>query len=207
MSRSTLAVILAVVVSVVATVVVIVAFNAADVSPTAVRVNGDTVSQGDLNSELSDFADSNFFAAPYAQAQPPATFKVSNGALSSLAGAQWLGYRVESLLAGQALDRRGGSVTQKNLDQARTALRKQGVLDGMSGSASDEITRLQATLSKLVTVTGSQNAARRAVQKAARAAHVTIDERYGEWSAKKLGVCPRASCARAVSVVPPASQT
>jgi hypothetical protein len=207
MSRSTITVIIAVVVAVVATVVVVVVFSAADVSPTVLRVNNDQVSQGDLNSELSGFADSTFFSAPYAQAQPPATFKVSDGALSSLAGAQWLGYRVESLLAGQALDRRGGSVSQKDLDQARTALEKQGVLAGMSGSASDEITRLQATLSKLVKVTGSQNAARRAVQRAARAAHVTIDERYGGWSAKKLGVCPRSDCARAVSVVPPAQQT
>ena len=45
MSRSTLAAILAVVVSVVVTVVVIVAFSATDVSPAAVRVNGDKVSQ------------------------------------------------------------------------------------------------------------------------------------------------------------------
>jgi hypothetical protein len=206
MSRSTLAVILAVVISVVVTAGVIVAFSAADVSPTVLRVNDDKVSQGDLNSELSGFADSTFFAQPYAQAQPPATFKVSNGALSSLAGAQWVGYRIETLLAGQALARRDASVTQKDLDRARTALSKQGVLDGMSDSASDEITRLQATLSKLVTETGSQNAARSAVRRAARAAHVTIDERYGEWSAKKLGVCPRVGCTRVVSVVPPAQQ-
>jgi hypothetical protein len=206
MSRSTLAAILAVVVSVVGTVVVIVAFSASDVSPAALRVNDDKVSQGELNSELSGFADSSFFSQSYAQAQPPVGFKVSEGAISSLAGAQWLGYRIETLLATQALAREGKSVSQKELDQARKQLNSQRVLDGMSDSASDEIVRLQATLSKLVDVKGSAQSARAAVRKAARNAHVTIDERYGEWSEKKLGVCPRTGCARAVSVLPPAQQ-
>ncbi len=207
MSRSTLAAILAVVVSVVGTVVVIVAFSATDVSPAAVRVNGDKVSQSELNSELGGFADSSFFAQSYAQAQPPVGFKVSDGAVSSLAGAQWLGYRIETLLAKQALAREGESVTQKELDAARRALNGQSVLDGMSDSASDEIVRLQATLSKLVDVTGSPADARTAVRRAARNAHITIDERYGEWSKQKLGVCPRTGCARAVSVLPPAQQS
>lgn len=207
MSRSTLAAILAVVVSVVGTVVVIVAFSATDVSPAALRVNDDKVSQGELNSELSGFADSSFFAQSYAQAQPPVGFKVSNGAVSSLAGAQWLGYRIETLLAKQALAREGESVSRQELDAARRALNGQSVLDGMSNSASDEVVRLQATLSKLVDVTGSEDAARTAVRRAARNAHVTIDERYGDWSAEKLGVCPRAGCARAVSVLPPAQQS
>jgi hypothetical protein len=206
MSRSTLTTIIAVVVSVVVTVVVIAGFSASDVSPAAVRVNGDRVSQGELNSELSGFADSSFFSQSYAQAQPPVGFKVSNGAISSLAGAQWLGYRIETLLAKQALAREGESVNQKELDAARKALNEQSVLGGMSDSASDEIVRLQATLSKLVDVTGSADAARAAVRKAARNAHVTIDERYGEWSEKKLGVCPRTGCTRAVSVLPPAQQ-
>jgi hypothetical protein len=206
MSRSTLAAILAVVVSVVGTVVVIVAFSATDVSPAAVRVNDDEVSQGELNSELSGFADSSFFAQSYAQAQPPVGFKVSGGAVSSLAGAQWLGYRIETMLAKQALARQGEAVTQRELDAARKSLNGQNVLDGMSDTASDEIVRLQATLSKLVDETGSPTAARAAVRRAARTAHVTIDERYGEWSEKKLGVCPRTGCARAVSVLPPAQQ-
>ena len=77
----------------------------------------------------------------------------------------------------------------------------------MSDSAADQLTRLQASLTKLVEVTGSAAAARTAVQKAARNAHITIDERYGSWDPKKLGVCPRPGCARAVSVLPPAQQS
>lgn len=207
MSRSTLAAIIAVVVAVVGTAVVVVALSASDVSPAAMRVNGDRVSQGDLNSELSGFADSTFFSQPYAQAQPPAAFKVSDGAVSSLAGAQWLGYRIEGLLSGQALARQGSSVTQDNLDTARKNLDKQNVLDGMNDAAADQIVRLQATLSKLVTKTGSATKARAAVRRLARTSHITIDERYGEWSPKKLGVCPRAACQRAVSVLPPAQQS
>ena len=78
----------------------------------------------------------------------------------------------------------------------------------MSDTTSDQLTRLQASLTRLVKATGgSQAKARAALQKAARKAHVTIDERYGTWDAKKLGVCPRADCSRSVSVVPPASQS
>ena len=100
MSRSTTAVIVAVIVAVVVVVGVMVASSAPISHRPAVRVNGDEVSQQQLNSELKGFADSSFFAQPYAQAQPPVAFKVSDGALSSLAGAQWLGYRIEN--AGRA---------------------------------------------------------------------------------------------------------
>lgn len=207
MSRSTTTTIVAVIVAVVVVVGVVVAFSAADLSPVAVRVNGDEVSQQQLNSELKGFADSTFFAQPYAQAQPPVSFKTSEGAVSSLASAQWLGYRVENSLVEQALARRGKPVTQKDLATARKGLTSQGVLAGMSDTAADQITRLQASLTKLVAVAGSQAAARTAVQQAARKAHITIDERYGSWDPKKLGVCPRVGCGRAVSVVPPAPQS
>ena len=100
------------------------AFSVSDLSPAAVRVNDDKVSQQQLNSELKGFADSSFFAQPFAQAQPPVAFKVSNGAVSSLAGAQWLGYRVENALVEQALARRHVSVTQKDLDTGAQGARR-----------------------------------------------------------------------------------
>ena len=165
MSRSLTAVVVATVVAVVVVVGLIVGFSVSDLSPAAVRVNGDEVSQQQLNSELKGFADSPFFAQPFAQAQPPVAFKVSNGAVSSLAGAQWLGYRIENALVEQALARRHVSVTQKELNTARKALVSQGVLAGMNDSASDQLTRLQASLTKLVKVTGSTAAARTAMQK------------------------------------------
>jgi hypothetical protein len=205
MSRSIIAVIVAVIIGVVVVVGVIVGFSNTDLSPAAVRVNGDEVSQQELNSELKGFADSPFFAQPYAQAQPPVSFKVSDGAISSLAGAQWLGYRIESALVDEVLASEHIKVTQSDLDKARTALNSQGVLAGMSDSAANQITRLQASLTKLVAAT-SVAEARTAVQKAARKAHVTIDERYGTWNRKALGVCPRPGCTRAVSVLPPAQQ-
>ncbi len=154
MSRSLTAVVVATVVAVVVVVGLIVGFSVSDLSPAAVRVNGDEVSQQQLNSELKGFADSPFFAQPFAQAQPPVAFKVSNGAVSSLAGAQWLGYRIENALVEQALARRHVSVTQKELDTARKALVSQGVLAGMNDSAADQLTRLQASLTKLVKVDG-----------------------------------------------------
>ena len=106
MSRSTLAAILAVVISVVGTVVVIVAFSATDVSPAAVRVNGDKVSQSELNSELGGFADSSFFAQSVRAG--PAAGRVQGlrrRASARSPAAQWLGYRIETLLAKQALAR------------------------------------------------------------------------------------------------------
>ena len=206
MSRSFTLIIIAVVVAVVVVVGAVVGFSASDLSPAALRVNGHEVSQQHLNSELKGFADSSFFAQPYAQATPPVAFKVSDGALSSLAGAQWIGYRIENALVEQELARRDVTVTQKNLDTARKALNGQGVLDGMSDSAADQLTRLQASLTKLAGAT-SASAARAAVEKAARSAHITIDERYGTWEPKKLGVCPRPGCARAISVLPPAQQS
>jgi hypothetical protein len=207
MNRSLTAVLIATIIGVVVVGGVIVGFSASDLSPAAVRVNGDKVSQQQLNSELKGFADSSFFTQPFAQAQPPVAFKVSDGAVSSLAGAQWLGYRIENALVEQALARRHASVTQKDLDAARKALVGQGVLAGMNDSAADQLTRLQASLTKLVKVVGSQAAARTTLQKAARAAHITIDERYGTWNRKLLGVCPRAGCTRVVSVLPPAPQS
>ena len=131
---------------------------------------------------------------------------MSDGALSSLAGAQWIGYRIENALVEQALARRHAPVTQKNLDAARKALNSQGVLAGMSDTAANQLTRLQASLTKLVKAAGSAATARTEVRKAARKAHITIDERYGTWEPKQLGVCPRPGCARAVSVLPPAQQ-
>ena len=195
MSRSLTVVVVATVVAVVVVVGFVVGFSVSDLSPAAVRVNGDEVSQQQLNSELRGFADSTFFAQPFAQAQPPVAFKVSDGAVSSLAGAQWLGYRIENSLVEQALARRHASVTKKDLDTARKALVGQGVLAGMNDSAADQLTRLQASLTKLVKTVGSQAAARTELQKAARKAHVTIDERYGAWNQTQLGVCPRAGCA------------
>jgi hypothetical protein len=206
MSRSLTVVVVATVVAVVVVVGLIVGFSNSDFSPAAVRVNGDEVSQQQLNSELKGFADSSYFAQPFAQSQPPVAFKVSKGAVSSLAGAQWLGYRVENALVEQALARRHASVTQKEIDSARKTLAGQGVLDGMNDSAADQLTRLQASLTKLLKGAGSQAAVRTELQKAARNAHITIDERYGAWDQKKLGVCPRAGCGRVVSVLPPAPQ-
>lgn len=205
MSRSTIAVIVAVIIGVVVVGGLSVGFSASDLSPAAVRVNGTEVSQQDLNSELKGFADSSFFAQPYAQAQPPVSFKVSKGALSSLAAAQWLGYRIESALVDEVLARQNVKLTQNDVDKARKALNGQGVLAGMSDAAADQLTRLQASLTKLVGAS-SVAEARTAVQKAARRAHITIDERYGTWNRKALGVCPRPGCTRAVSVLPPAQQ-
>jgi hypothetical protein len=208
MSRSATAVIVAVIVAVVVVAAGVLVFNNSDLSPVAVRVNGDTVSQQQLNSELKGFANSAYFAQPFAQQQPPVPFKVSDGAVSSLAGAQWLGFRVQNALVEQELGRRGLTLTKKNLAAARKVLSSQGVLAGMSDTASDQLTRSQAAYARLVkAVGGSQAKARAALLKAARHANVNIDERYGGWSKKKLAVCPRAGvCVQSVPVVPSAQQ-
>lgn len=193
-----------VVVVVIALVVVVgagVAMTATDLSPTGLQVNSDKTSQQDLDSELKGFADSAYFASSYSQGG--ATFKTTSGALNSIAGAQWMAFRVETELSDQILERRGTPVTSKQLDAAKKSLSSQGVFDGMSDSAITRLAQLQASLSKLIEELGSVSAARTAMTKEARTSNIVLDPRYGTWNARKLGICPPTSCRRVVPVLPP----
>lgn len=190
-----------VVIALVAVVGAGVAVTATDLSPTGLQVNSDKTSQQDLDSELEGFADSAYFANAYTQGG--ATFKTTSGAVNSIAGAQWMAFRVETELSDQILERRGTPVTSKQVDAARKALTQQGVLAGMSDSAITQLARLQASLSALIQELGSVTAARTAMTKEARRSNIVLDPRYGTWDARKLGICPPSSCRRVVSVLPP----
>jgi NhaP-type Na+/H+ or K+/H+ antiporter len=197
--------VVAVIVALVALVVVvgvIIAVSAIDVSAVGLRVNGHEASQQSIDDELKDFADSPVFASSYAQSG--ARLKTTKGAVNSIAAAQWLAFRVQKTLAEEILARHHVRVTQTDVDKARSALEKQGTLEGLSGSAATQLSEYQAAVSKLIKTLGSPAAAASAVRKNARNAHVSIDPRYGNWNPRRVGICPPSGCRQFVSALPSA---
>ncbi len=194
-----------VIVAVVAVVVVgtAVVLTATDVSPPALTINSHQVSEQTFNRELSGFSDSKYFAGSFQQAGVP--FRTTKGAVDSVAGAQWVAYRVAEALMHDALAKEGAKVTQSDLTRSRKSL-EGGVLDGMGSDAADELVRLQASLNKLIDVTGSGDNAAAAIQKVARNADVAILPRFGTWNAKRLAVCPPTGCRTALPVLPSQGQ-
>lgn len=175
-----------------------------DLSPTGLEVNGEKVSQRTIDRELRGFASSRYFEESYAQ--QGGRFRTSGGALNAVAAAQWLAFRIQNALTEAALDAGGESVTAADLERARRVLRSAGVLRGLSDDTATQLTRLQASATKLDATSDSTEAARDAVARRARRARVMIADRYGSWDRQRLGVCPPAGCETIVPVVGPSRQ-
>ena len=138
-----------------------------------------------LNCELGGFADSSFFASRTSEPQPPVGFKVvrrrgqlarGRGQLARATGSRrcWRsGPRPRRVSPAQA--RRRSTLRAAG---AQTECPRRRPTRRATRSS-----RLQATLSKLGTSPDRRRLPRGRAQ-AARNAHVTIDERYGEWSAE-----------------------
>jgi hypothetical protein len=199
-STSTIVVVVLAIVVVVAAAVVL---WTTDVTGPGLEVNGHETSRQTLDDELHDFSGSTLFANSYAQ--NGARFKTTQGAVNSFAGAQWISFRVQQALADRILERRGKSVTAQELTKARTALRQQGVFQGLSGDAADQLVRYQAALTKLQSVEGGRSALVSALRKEARNARIRIDPRYGSWNRSRLGICPPTGC-RQIAPLLPSSQ-
>jgi hypothetical protein len=196
-STSTIVVAVLAVIVVVAAVVVV---STADVTGPGLQVNGQETSRQTLDDELHDFSGSVLFANSYAQSGT--RFKTTQGAVNSFAGAQWISFRVQRALAERILERRGNRVSEQDGTEARTALRQQGVFQGMSGDAIDELVAYQAALTKLESVVGDRSALVQALRREARDAKIEIDPRYGTWNRGRLGICPPAGCRQIVSLLP-----
>lgn len=196
-STSTIVVVVLAIVVVVAAVVVL---TTTDVTAPALQVNGQATSRQTLDDELHDFSGSTLFANSYAQ--NGARFKTTQGALNSFAGAQWISFRVQRALADRILERRGKRVTDQEVTKARNALRQQGVFQGMSGDAVDQLVGYQAALTKLQSVVGGRSALVSALRKEARNARIHIDPRYGTWNRARVGICPPAGCRQIASLLP-----
>jgi hypothetical protein len=197
-STSTIVVVVVAIVVVVAAVVVL---WTTDVTGPGLQVNGKETSRQTLDNELHDFAGSTLFANSYSQ--NGARFKTTEGAVNSFAGAQWIAFRVQRALAERLLHDRGKQVTERDLTSARKALRQQGVFDGMSGDAVDQLVGYQAALTKLQNEVGGRAAVAQALRRAARRADVELDPRYGTWNRARLGICPPAGCRQIASLIPP----
>jgi hypothetical protein len=194
---------LAVAVAVAAVVVALVGGD--DVSPTAVTVNGSRTTSATLDAELDGFSGSDFFADSYAQATPPRQFSATPGSISSLATAQWLSFRTQTALAESILAREGAGLTQSQVDAASKQLAQQGITDGMSSDAADQLARFSASGDALSQELGSYDAYRTAMRRAARQADVSLDPKYGRWAQRNLAFCVPAGCAQGgATVVPPA---
>ena len=196
-STSTIVVVVLAIVVVVAAVVVL---WTADTTGPGLQVNGQETSRQTLDGELHDFSGSTLFANSYAQ--NGARFKTTQGAINSFAGAQWISFRVQRALADRILERRGKPVTERDVTNARDALRQQGVFQGMSGDAIDQLVGYQAALTKLQSVAGGRSALVSALRKEARNARIRIDPRYGTWNRARVGICPPAGCRQIASLLP-----
>jgi hypothetical protein len=199
-STSTIVVAVIAVLVVVAAVVVV---ATTDVTGSGLQVNGEETSRQTLDDELRAFAGSTLFANSYAQSG--ARFKTTQGALNSFAGAQWISFRVQRALAERILERRGRPVTERNVTSARNALREQGVFQGMSRRAIDQLVAYQAALTKLQSVVGGREALVQALRREARNARIQIDPRYGAWNRARLGICAPGGC-RQIAPLLPSSQ-
>jgi hypothetical protein len=199
-STSTIVVAVLAVIVVVAVVVVV---ATTDITGPALQVNGEETSRQTLDDELRAFSDSTLFANSYAQGG--ARFKTTQGAVNSFAGAQWISFRVQRALAERILERRGNRVTEQDVNEARNALREQGVFQGMSADAIDQLVAYQATLTKLQSVAGDRSALVEALRREGRNAEIEIDPRYGTWNRGHLGICPPAGC-RQIAPILPSSQ-
>ena len=115
------------------------------------------------------FADSSCFAQPTAQARSAGRVQGRQLARPArIAGAQWLGYRVERAPTKQALARAGGRPSSE-LDSSAQGASPQGVLESCATRSIDELTRLQASLTSSSRSTGSASGGpRRAAQGAAQ---------------------------------------
>jgi hypothetical protein len=171
-----------------------------DVTGPGLRVDGTETSRQTIDDELDDFAGSTVFENSYQQSG--ARFKTTEGAVNSIAGAQWLSFRVQRALADRILERRGQWVTEQDMTRARNALRRQGVFRGMSGAAGEGLVAYQAALTKLQRELGDREALVEALRRAARQAQIEIDPRYGTWNRARLGICPPAGCRQIVPVLP-----
>src|SRR5262245_55531586 len=112
-----------------AVVAVVVVVSTVDVSSTGLRVNDHRVSQQTIDDELASFSKGRFFQQSYEQQGE--TFKTTRGAVNSIAAAQWLSFRLQTALGQQLLAREGVKVTERNIDAARRALRRQNLFVGM----------------------------------------------------------------------------
>ncbi len=174
-----------------------------DVSPVALTVNGTRTTSATLNNELDGFADSTYFKNLYAQSQQP--FTVSGGALNALATAQWLSFGVQTTLAESILTRRGTPLTASQIDTTKQNLADGKITEGMSSSSAAQLAEFDASRTAVIKELGSYGAYRRAMRREAKRTDITLDPKYGRWSAQKLWFCQPVGCqAGGFSVVPAA---
>ena len=155
----------------------------------AYTVNGTKVSQQSVNADLRTLAEHDDFSTQ----NIAATFRTTNGAVSSSAAADWLTVEIYRQRGSQILAKRGEPITESQRKAVIAAVVAQGgasFRDGLKALPKGLQQRLADILVIQQKVTGA---------KAFTGAHVTVDPKYGFWSARRRQVCPPTGCRAAAS--------
>lgn len=143
---------------------------------------GDTkVSQQSVNDDLKALAEQDTFAKNFLSQ----SFQTTDGAVDATGAAGWLTYEIYRTVGVQALAKQGKKVTE---EQRQAAVEEQVNQSGPSFRAAfDKLPKdLRNRLFDLLVV-GQR-------VKALKAAHITVDPKYGFWNAKRQIVCPPTGC-------------
>jgi hypothetical protein len=199
-------VVIGLVVLVAVAAVVIAIAGGDDVSPTAMRVDGNRTTSAALNGELAGFSQGSYFQSIYEQ--QGLALSASSGSLSSRGTVQWLSYRTQTELARRLLKQNGTPLTDESVNTAKRALAQQGITDGMNGAATNQLARFSASAEALIDELGGYEEYRAAMRRAGRDATVSVDPKYARWNGRRLAFCVPEGCRLGgQSIVPPAQSS
>jgi hypothetical protein len=165
-----------------------------DFQPPAYTVNGHSVSQGTLNSELRTISDHPRLAQPIFGPE----IANAEGSVTSSVTANWLNIRIPYQLLRERAESRHVTPTAANRATAKRALGQalsagDVTVNQLPGDVRTVLVDLFAY--RVALRLNSQQQYETFASRALRRAHVTIDSKYGTWHGTR-GVCPPAGCAR-----------
>lgn len=173
-------------------------------SAVAYTVNDTKVSQHTVDGQLRSLADHNAFSGPVFGANN--VFKTSSSAVSGAGSASWLTIQIELDVVHTALAERGAAPSKAQLAAARTSLLANFAQAQVGVDLRSEFGKLPRSLQDDVvefvavqSVVKASTVLNAAVVKALRRADVSVDPKYGFWSAKRQEVCPPTGCPRATA--------
>jgi hypothetical protein len=155
----------------------------------AYTVGGTKVSQRSVNADLRTLAEHDDFSTQ----NIAATFRTTNGAVSSSAAADWLTVEIYRQRGSQILAKRGQPITDSQRKAVIAAIVAQGGASFQQGLKTLPA-GLQRRLADILVIQQKVTGA-----KALQGVEVTVDPKYGFWSARRHQVCPPSGCRAASS--------
>lgn len=124
-------------------------------SPDAYEVNGKAVSQSTVDDELAIFRDNPKFAAALIGSQTP--IQMGAGSVPWDVTHAWLDYRITTDAAKQELKRRGGSLSQSDLQLTEQSLQTAPGWSGLPKDFRDDLVERTAALDAVVLTIADQS--------------------------------------------------